>query len=57
MQSIKINSYVDKDGMLHLDIAVDVQESVGAGLAILSSMIEHICEPAPTACEKCARMG
>lgn len=27
MQSIKINSYVGKDGMLHLDIPVDVQET------------------------------
>ncbi|QSJ20233.1 hypothetical protein JYQ62_16925 [Nostoc sp. UHCC 0702] len=27
MQSIKINSYVSKDGMLHLDIPVNVQET------------------------------
>jgi hypothetical protein len=27
MQSIKINSYVGKDGMLHLDIPVDMQET------------------------------
>ncbi|HEY9800934.1 MAG TPA: hypothetical protein V6D25_11290 [Leptolyngbyaceae cyanobacterium] len=27
MQSIKINSYVGKDGILHLDIPVDVQET------------------------------
>lgn len=27
MQSIKINSYVGKDGMLHLNIPVDVQET------------------------------
>ncbi|WP_414530256.1 hypothetical protein [Nodularia chucula] len=27
MQSIKINSYVGRDGMLHLDIPVDMQET------------------------------
>jgi hypothetical protein len=27
MQSIKIRSYVGKDGMLHLDIPVDLQET------------------------------
>jgi hypothetical protein len=27
MQSIKINSYVGKDGILHLDIPVDIQET------------------------------
>ncbi|MBD2354006.1 hypothetical protein H6G41_05120 [Tolypothrix sp. FACHB-123] len=54
MQSIKINSYVDKDGMLHLDIPVDVQESVGAGSQICSIIDDNIAKPAPTACEKCA---